>query len=282
MVLELRGGNVVKTTNSSASNTEYLYQSLWQCIGARKAGATSQNHYNLWDHIGDKNSYTTAFKSLSISDGDPVSKSDNVTVASLSKNVWGAIDYLRSKINDVIDNIAKLKQTKAEPAGTIKMYGGATAPSGYLFCRGQSVAKVTYPELFSAIGYTYGGSGDVFNLPDFRGTFARGLDAGAGRDPNRKLGTMQEDGVPNITGNYNGTSLIDGPGDYNSMIREVKTSGALYYPEDKTYARATVQTGADYSQNGIALDASRVSNVYQDNLKEVRPINVAVNFIIKT
>lgn len=34
---------------------------------------------------------------------------------------------------------------------------------------GQLMYRHTYPELFSIIGYTYGGSGDYFNLPDARG-----------------------------------------------------------------------------------------------------------------
>ncbi len=61
------------------------------------------------------------------------------------------------------------------PAGTINLYGGSSAPSDWLLCNGSSVSKNTYPALFSAIGYTYGGSGNNFNLPDLRGRTAVGL-----------------------------------------------------------------------------------------------------------
>jgi microcystin-dependent protein len=36
----------------------------------------------------------------------------------------------------------------------------------WLLCNGASVAKATYPLLFAAIGYSFGGSGATFNLPN--------------------------------------------------------------------------------------------------------------------
>ena len=56
------------------------------------------------------------------------------------------------------------------PIGKIDMYAGSTAPSGWLFCRGQAISRTTYAKLFSVIGTTYGG-GDgstTFNVPDLR------------------------------------------------------------------------------------------------------------------
>lgn len=61
------------------------------------------------------------------------------------------------------------------PAGTINFYGGSSAPSDWLLCNGSEVSKNTYPTLFDAIGYTYGGGGNIFNLPDLRGRTAVGL-----------------------------------------------------------------------------------------------------------
>jgi microcystin-dependent protein len=43
------------------------------------------------------------------------------------------------------------------------------APSGWELCEGQSLDTAVYPDLFAVIGYTYGGSGSTFNLPDLRG-----------------------------------------------------------------------------------------------------------------
>lgn len=55
------------------------------------------------------------------------------------------------------------------PAGMVVAFASTTAPGGWLLCNGASVATATYPTLFSAIGYGYGGSGANFTLPDFRG-----------------------------------------------------------------------------------------------------------------
>ena len=61
--------------------------------------------------------------------------------------------------------------------GEVKAYAGATAPTGFLFCHGQAVSRTTYSELFAVLGTSHG-SGDsltTFNLPDYRGSFLRGL-----------------------------------------------------------------------------------------------------------
>lgn len=54
------------------------------------------------------------------------------------------------------------------PPGTVLPYAGPTAPAGYLVCNGDAVSTSNVG-LFNAIGYTYGGSGGTFNLPDLRG-----------------------------------------------------------------------------------------------------------------
>ena len=61
-------------------------------------------------------------------------------------------------------------------SGMITMYGGTNAsiPSGWLLCDGSSVATATYPDLFTALGYSYGGAGANFNLPDMVGVFTKG------------------------------------------------------------------------------------------------------------
>jgi microcystin-dependent protein len=63
------------------------------------------------------------------------------------------------------------------PAGVISQYAGSTAPSGYLLCEGQSVSTVTYADLFAAIGYSYGGSGSSFVIPNLKGRVPVGRDS---------------------------------------------------------------------------------------------------------
>lgn len=68
------------------------------------------------------------------------------------------------------------------PVGSVIDYAGPTAPTGWLVCNGQSVSRTTYADLFAAIGTTYGSvDSSNFNLPDFRGRVAAGIDSGAAR-----------------------------------------------------------------------------------------------------
>lgn len=54
------------------------------------------------------------------------------------------------------------------PTGAMIMYAGVTAPEGWVMCDGVSLSTSTYAALFNVIGYTYGGSGSLFNVPDLR------------------------------------------------------------------------------------------------------------------
>jgi microcystin-dependent protein len=66
----------------------------------------------------------------------------------------------------------------AEPhgAGMVVCWAGtfANIPTGWLLCNGASVATATYPDLFTALGYVYGGAGANFTLPDLVDRFVRG------------------------------------------------------------------------------------------------------------
>jgi microcystin-dependent protein len=55
--------------------------------------------------------------------------------------------------------------------GEIKMWGTASAPTGYLLCDGSAVSRTTYAALFAVVGTTFGvGDGSTtFTLPDYRG-----------------------------------------------------------------------------------------------------------------
>jgi len=56
------------------------------------------------------------------------------------------------------------------------MYGGVSAPTGWLICDGSALNRFVYADLFAAIGSAYGaGDGSTtFNLPNLSGKFALG------------------------------------------------------------------------------------------------------------
>ncbi len=67
-------------------------------------------------------------------------------------------------------------------AGMTMLYGGSSAPAGWLVCDGSAVSRATYAALFAAIGTTWGaGDGSTtFNLPDMRGRTVGGAGTGSG------------------------------------------------------------------------------------------------------
>ena len=87
--------------------------------------------------------------------------------------------------------------------GQFDKLAGLTA-TGWHYCNGEQLNKDQYPQLFEMIGYSCGGSGTNFNLPDMRGVFVRGVDGGRGQDPDKADRTRQgtADKVGDAVGSY--------------------------------------------------------------------------------
>jgi microcystin-dependent protein len=63
-------------------------------------------------------------------------------------------------------NLNQLNTVSGFQSGDMKAAAYTTVPTGWLLCDGTSYATATYPSLFAAIGYVYGGSGANFNVPN--------------------------------------------------------------------------------------------------------------------
>ena len=66
------------------------------------------------------------------------------------------------------------------PIGSIVLWPGSLPPSGWKVCNGDTLYKADYLDLFDVLEYRYGGSGNSFNLPDFRGRTPVGVTDGTG------------------------------------------------------------------------------------------------------
>ncbi len=64
------------------------------------------------------------------------------------------------------------------PVGTCLYTYANGAPSGYLIRDGSLIPVALYPALFAVLGYTYGGAGAFFGLPDDRGLALAGSGLG--------------------------------------------------------------------------------------------------------
>lgn len=98
--------------------------------------------------------------------------------------------------------------------GALAPFAGMTVPRGWLLCDGSAIDSTQdngrYSALVAEIGSTWGDGGDgpgpKVSLPDLRGLFLRGLDRGRNIDPGRVLGTLQTDQVGKHTHNVRATS----------------------------------------------------------------------------
>lgn len=143
--------------------------------------------------------------------------------------------------------------TQIKP-GTIGFYPGTAAPPGWFHCNGASgLSTTTYAALFAVLQYTFGGSGAVFSLPDYRDYFLRGLDEGRGYDTGRAIATTQADALIDHehTTTEQPINFVDGGNTYQWMA----------------YIRQHSRSGVDTTNTGDAV--------------ETRPKNICMLVVMK-
>ena len=68
--------------------------------------------------------------------------------------------------------------------GEIRMFAGQFPPTGWAFCYGQELNVADYPDLYSVIGFTFGGNKTTtFALPDLQGAVPQGTKVVAYPEP---------------------------------------------------------------------------------------------------
>ena len=160
-------------------------------------------------------------------------------------------------------DLTQLKQALrilGKPAGEVFAWPVATPPAGSLECNGAAISRITYADLFTAIGTTFGG-GDgstTFNLPDLRGEFLRGWDNGRGVDAGRGIASAQGDDFLS----HKHTVHVYGP----------SNSGG-------TNVAASLAIGGSY--NSATTPTIDEGQTYMTGGTETRPRNIALMFCIK-
>jgi microcystin-dependent protein len=160
------------------------------------------------------------------------------------------------------------------PPGVIVPYGVTAAPTGFLLCNGTAVSRSTYAALFAVVSSLYGdGNGSsTFNVPDLRGRFLAGWDAGAG------------DNALTSTAGAPGSMIVGASIANTGGIQAVTLSVAEMPTHDHTYTRYSSKEGGNEGSGGVWMNDSTVStgekggNGAHSNI----PPAMILNFIIKT
>lgn len=152
------------------------------------------------------------------------------------------------------------QQSTAQPSGSMMMYAGAAAPTGWLLCDGSAVDRTTYAALYAALGGASSpwGEGDgstTFNLPDMRGrvplgvgtaTGARGATAHAlgaiGGEETHQLSVAE---MPSH--NHTGTTGIESASHYHNVAGTTGTESA-----DHTHNTTTTDEILSYGATNVA------------------------------
>jgi microcystin-dependent protein len=161
------------------------------------------------------------------------------------------------------------------PPGSVMAYMGTNAPPGWLLCDGSLYSRTNYAALFAVIG-TASGAGDgstTFNVPDMRGIFLRGVDTGAGNDPDTGSRITQRPGgnVGDAVGSYQADMFA--AHEHSPSTYGINQSIGLNGPFGNT-VYVSAFAGSGVSVNNAPTTGSAGGD-------ETRPKNVYVNYIIK-
>ena len=190
---------------------------------------------------------------------------DDYSLDELRQN-WLAIEDGFRRSGKKINEISQATQALTL-VGEMKMWPCPTIPPGYLKCDGTAYQISEYPALAAALfdpstgKYAWGSSGTTFNVPYMNGIFPRGVDDGAGIDPDSGSRTAIKSGG-NI-GDKVGSFQQDEFESHNHTISVYNTGG-----------------GAVVSQGQGSLVASTQTTGNRGG-SETRPKNAYVYFIIK-
>lgn len=173
--------------------------------------------------------------------------------------------------------------------GVVVPFAGLTAPYGWLLCDGSTYNTGEYQRLFQVIGYTYGGSGSTFKVPDFRNKTFWGGDTS-------NVGTVKEAGLPQHYHLY-GTNYWHNNNGHFASTSNFATETASMPSSNQGYVgwNGSGHDSAEYhnqdplSANLITTVAVKTSRTTSDSKygvngksSTVQPPAIQMMFIIKT
>jgi microcystin-dependent protein len=156
----LETGSGTGTASSLTSAYEYSDITIGanQTTGAIHIGSASTRSGDI--NIGAAATTTKLYGNFTVND-DAGSAGQVLTIVD-GKPTWAPLSA---------------SQPASQPVGSISTYAGTICPDGWLFCDGSAYNISDYYDLYQIIGTRYGGTGQLFKVPDLRNRFLRGTSA---------------------------------------------------------------------------------------------------------
>ena len=209
--------------------------------------------------------------------------------------------YLELK-KEIKEEMQKLKDEVC-PVGTIQAFAFERIPDGWMICDGRWLQILDYPELFGAIGHTFGKVDEnSFKIPDLRGRFVRGWSKDGTTDKERIFGSLQTDAIQKHKHSFDTTKLSISEGgnhkhplwcdEFDTVISISGLAGSdkarrMCYPTN-TYSSSKTDLGPSAGKHNHLITSSGYPIgepiKYEEDVRlasETRPTNVALLYCIK-
>jgi len=124
--------------------------------------------------IADQLTTSTAFPThtlLVLNTSTSTSSLEQISKINFLADVYSSITVINSSLTNINSSLTSIVSSLTTvysymPTGAIMGFANNVTPTGFLICDGSSVSTSTYTALYSLIGYTYGGSGATFKVPN--------------------------------------------------------------------------------------------------------------------
>ena len=165
--------------------------------------------------------------------------------------------------------------------GIVVPWGTASIPSGFLLCDGTSYATASYAALFAIIGYTYGGSGANFNVPDLRDRTIVGVSSANSKALAQSIGANTVTPTGNIAGSTGATTLSTTQIPSHSHNFTTHNAGEGSTPFGVTSGVNATTYSTQATGGGQSHDHTLSAN-FSGSANSVLQPGLVLNYIIKT
>ncbi|QDQ79694.1 phage tail protein [Paraburkholderia megapolitana] len=174
-------------------------------------------------------------------------------------------------IGAVIPYAGLLANTDTDSA-TLNQIRTDLSQKGWLYCDGSLYSAQAYWQLYGVIGTSFGGNATDFNVPDLRGRFVRGVDGGAGNDPD--AATRVANPAGGASGDHVGSYQADAFQGHEHFYTSTMESPETAEPPGSP----VLMPQPDQVTTSVTTDGThgtpRVSS-------ETRALNLALNYLIR-
>ena len=221
---------------------------------------------------------------ISAASGSSVAIQTNTTVTgntTITGNtaIIGNLDLTGSPSDSGIISANYLDVPNITPIGSIMIWPGASdtwPTANWRQCNGAGLSTSVYSDLFNIIGYTYGGTGATFNLPNLQNRFVAG--AGDTYDLNDTGGSADAIVVEH---EHTGSTASAGSHSHSLNYTPIRDGGGICANRGDGGSCHNMSTGGGINSNGAHTHDVTVTSTGSDGTNANLPPYLGLYYIIR-